>query len=134
MDRDVLIAFDILLVLVLCLLIYSISARDTEASPGVFDMIQVVLVVSALLADTVALWGISQRIAEFGFTPNRVAALGMNLILLVNLSWSAILYLRFISGKTNFSTLEKWQTDYLPVYAVWAATVVVIFPLLFGFE
>ncbi|MFD2532593.1 hypothetical protein [Gracilimonas halophila] len=133
-DRDVLIAFDLLLVVVLCLLIYSISARDTEASPGVFDMIQVVLVVSALLADTVALWGISQRIAEFGFTPNRVAALGMNLILLVNLSWSAILYLRFISSKTNFSTLEKWQTDYLPVYAVWAATVVVIFPLLFGFE
>lgn len=133
MDRDVLIAFDLLLVVVLCLLIYSISARDTASSPGVFDMIQVVLVVSALLTDAVALWGISVRITEFGFTPNRVAALGMNLILLVNLAWSAVLYIRFISAKTNFSTLEKWQTDYLPVYAVWAAIVVIIFPLLFGF-
>lgn len=133
MNRDVLIAFDLLLVVVLCLLLYSISARDAEASPGVFDVVQVVLVVSALFADTVALWGISGRIAEFGFTPNRVAALGMNLILMGNLVWSAVLYIRFISGRTNFSTLEKWQTDYLLVYAIWAAIVVLIFPPLFGF-
>ncbi len=133
MNRDVLIAFDLLLVVVLCLLLYSISARDAEASPGVFDVVQVVLVVSALFADTVALWGISGRIAEFGFTPNRVAALGMNLILMGNLVWSAVLYIRFINGRTNFSTLEKWQTDYLLVYAIWAAIVVLIFPPLFGF-
>jgi len=36
---------------------------------------QVVLVVSALLADAVALWAIAARITEFGFSPNRVAAL-----------------------------------------------------------
>lgn len=133
MDREVLIAFDLLLVMVLCLLLYSISARDAEASPGVFDVVQVVLVVSALLADAVALWGISERIAEFGFTPNRVAALGMNLILLVNLTWSAILYIRFLNGRSSFQALEKWQTDYLPVYAIWAAVVAITFPLLFGF-
>lgn len=133
MDRDVLIAFDLLLVVVLCLLIYSISARDAEAYPGVFDMVQVVLVVSALLADAVALWGISERIAEFGFTPNRVAALGMNLILLVNLTWSAVVYIRFLSGRSSFQALEKWQTDYLPVFAIWAAVVAIIFPLLFGY-
>lgn len=133
-DRDVLIAFDLLLVVVLCLLIYTISARDTEASPGVFDVIQVVLVISALLADTVALWGISERIAEFGFTPNRVAALGMNLILLVNLIWSTALYIRFLRGRSSFHALEKWQTDYLPVYAIWAAVVAITFPLLFGFS
>jgi hypothetical protein len=134
MDRDVLIAFDLLLVVVLCLLIYSISARDAEASPGAFDVVQVVLVVSALLADAVALWRISELIAEFGFTPNRVAALAMNLILLVNLIWSAALYIRFLSGDSSFQALEKWQTDYLPVYAVWAAIVVIIFPLAFGFQ
>lgn len=133
MDRNVLIAFDLLLIVVLCLLLYSISARDPKVSPGVFDVIQIILVISALLADAVALWGISERIAEFGFTPNRVAALGMNLILLVNLTWAAVIFIRFIRGKTNFSTLEKWHTDYLPVFALWAAIVAIIFPILFGF-
>ena len=133
MDRNVLITFDLMLIVVLCLLLYSISARDAEASPGIFDLIQVVLVVSALLADAVALWGIAGRITEFGFTPNRVAALGMNMILLVNLAWSAVLYIRFMGGRGSFRALEGWQTNYLPVYAVWAAIVVIVFPPLFGF-
>jgi hypothetical protein len=83
--------------------------------------VQVVLVVSALLADAVALWAIAARITEFGFSPNRVAALGENVILLVNLAWSAVLYIRFLRGRGSFAGLERWQTDYLPVYAVWAA-------------
>jgi hypothetical protein len=29
--------------------------------------------------------------------------------------------------------MPGWQTAYLPVYAVWAAFVVVVFPPLFGF-
>lgn len=132
-ERDVLIAFDMLLVLVLGLLLYCISARDPQSLPGVFDVIQVVLVVSALLANAVALWAIAGRIAELGFTPNRVAALGMNIILLINLVWSAVLYIRFLRGRGSFQALEGWQTNYLPVYAIWAAIVVIIFPPLFGF-
>jgi hypothetical protein len=86
-ERNVLIAFDLLLVVVLGLLVYSVSARDPQSSPGAFDVVQVVLVVSALVADAVALWAIAARITEFGFSPNRVAALGENVILLVNLAW-----------------------------------------------
>ena len=37
------------------------------------------------------LGAIAARISEFGFSPNKVAALGENLILLVNLGWSAVL-------------------------------------------
>ena len=132
-ERNVLIAFDLLLVVVLCLLLYSVSARDPQSPPGAFDVVQVVLVVSALLADAVALWAIAARITEFGFSPNRVAALGENVILLVNLAWSAVLYIRFLRGRGSLMDLERWQTDYLPVYAVWAALVVIIFPPLFGY-
>ncbi len=132
-QRDVLIAFDLLLAVVLGLLLYSASARDPRSRPGVFDVLQVVLLVSALLADAVALWAIAARISAFGFTPNRVAALGENVVLLVNLGWSAVLYVRFLRGRTPFDRLEHWQTDYLPVFAVWAAFVVVVFPPLFGF-
>jgi hypothetical protein len=132
-DREVLIGFDLLLVVVTGLLVYSISARDPAAPPGDFDVLQVVLLVSALLADAVALWAIATRITELGFTPNRVAALGENLILLVNLAWSAVLHVRFLRGRGSFASLEKWQTDYLPVYAAWAAVVAIAFPPVFGF-
>jgi hypothetical protein len=132
-ERNALIAFDLLLVVVLGLLLYSVSARDPRAPPGAFDVVQVVLVVSALLADAVALWAIASRITEFGFSPNRVAALGENVILLVNLAWSAVLYIRFLRGRGSFTGLERWQTDYLPVYAVWAAIVVIVFPPVFGY-
>src|SRR5215203_2105842 len=108
--RNALIAFDLLLVVVLGLLLYSVSARNPHSPPGAFDVVQVVLVVSALLADAVALWAIAARITEFGYSPNRVAAVGFNVILLVNLAWSAMLYVRFLRGRGPFTGLERWQT------------------------
>ncbi len=133
LEREVLIAFDLLLAIVLGLLLYAVSARDPLAPPDLFDRILLVLVVSALIADGVALAAIVTRISEFGFSPNRVAALGENLVLLGNLAWSAWLYIRFVSGRGPFAALERWQTAYLPVYAVWAGFVVLVFPPLFGF-
>ncbi len=133
LEREVLIAFDLLLAIVLGLLLYAVSARDPLAPPDLFDRILLVLVVSALIADGVALAAILTRISEFGFSPNRVAALGENLVLLGNLAWSAWLYVRFVSGRGPFAALERWQTAYLPVYAAWAAFVVLAFPLLFRF-
>lgn len=133
-ERDMLMAFDALLLLVLALVLYSISARDSSAPAGGFDVLQVVLLVSALLADAVALWAIAGRISEWGFTPNRVAVLGVNLILLVNLGRSTVLYIRFLRTRGTFTALERWQTGYLPVYATWAAIVVIVFPPLFGFQ
>lgn len=134
MERDMLLAFDGLLVIVLGLLLYAISARDPRAPAGAFDVMQVVLVISALLADAVALWAIGARISEYGFSPNRVAVLGMNMILLVNLAWSAVVYVRFLRGRAPFALLERWQTNYLPVYSAWAAVVVIVFPVVFGFR
>jgi hypothetical protein len=133
-EREVLIGFDLLLVLVLGLLLYSVSARDPQAPPTAFDTLQLVLVLCALLVDALALWAIAARISEFGFSPNKVAALGENLILLANLGGSAVLYARFLAGRGAFVSLERWQTAYLPVYAIWAWVVVAVFPPLFGYR
>ncbi|MGE3841771.1 MAG: permease prefix domain 1-containing protein [Vicinamibacterales bacterium] len=133
-EREVLIGFDLLLVLVVGLVLYAASARDPQAPPDLFDRLQLLLVLSALAADGLALAAIANRISEFGFTPNRVAALGENLILLVNLAWTARLYVQFLRRRGTFDALEQWQVAYLPVYAVWAAFVVVWFPPLFGFR
>ena len=132
--REVLIAFDLLLALVVGLVLYSLSARDADAPPNLFDRLQLLLVVSALVVDAVALAAIASRISEFGFTPNRVAALGENLILLANLAGSAWLYTRFLRGTASIAALERWQVSFLPVYAAWAAFVVIGFPPIFSFR
>ena len=133
-ERNALIAFDALLVLVLGLLLYSLSARDPQAPPNAFDLLLVGLLLTALAADAFALAAIASRISEMGSTPNRLAALGFNGILLANLAWSAVLYVRFLRGRGTFASLERWQTAYLPVYSAWAALVVVVFPPLFAFR
>ncbi len=132
-EREVLILFDLLLVVVFGLLLYSISARNFLAPPGLLDWIQLTLVGTALVVDVLALWAIGTRISDFGFTPNRVAALGENVILLVNLGGSALLYARFLRGGVGFSRLYEWQTSYLYILAAWAAVVAFLFPPLFGF-
>ncbi|GGO23342.1 permease prefix domain 1-containing protein [Micromonospora parathelypteridis] len=133
-EREALILFDLLLVVVLGLLLYSLSARDPLAPPGPFDKLQLALVVSALAIDVLVLLEITGRITdEYGGTPNRAAALGENVILLVNLAWSAWLLLAFIRRRTPFAALERWQTGYLPVYAAWAWIVVLVFPPLFNY-
>ena len=133
-ERDVLILFDLLLVLVLGLVLYSISARDSDAMPTLMDAVQLTLVVSAMVIDVLALAAILSRITEFGFTPNRTAGLGLNVVLLANLVWSAWLLSAFLRRKRPFSDLERWQTAYIPVYAAWAVIVVAVFPPLFAFD
>jgi hypothetical protein len=132
-DREILIAFDLLLVVVFGLLLYSISARDPAAPPSLMDWIHLALVAAALVVDVLALWAIGARISELGSTPNRFAALGLNVILLVNLTGSAVLYARFLRGQTRFTRLWDWQMTYVYVLAGWAAVVALLFPPLFGY-
>jgi hypothetical protein len=133
-EREVLIAFDLLLVLVVGLVLYAISARDPQAPPGLFDWMQLALIVTAVAVDAIALAAVSGRITEHGFTPNRMAALGENLILLANLAGSAWWYWRLLRGRGGFAALEQWQIAFLPVYCAWAAFVVMAFPPLFGYR
>jgi hypothetical protein len=132
-DRELLGVFDALLVVVLGLVLYGMSARDGTTTPGWMDVTQLVAVVSALVLDVMVLGTMLARIGELGFTPNRSAALGLNLVLLVNLAGAAWLSLRFLTARTGFHRIERWQTSYLPVFAAWAAAVVVVLPPLFAF-
>jgi hypothetical protein len=133
-DRELLGVFDTLLVVVIGLVLYGMSARDPSQGPGWMDRIQLVAVISALVLDLMVLGVMVARIGELGFTPNRAAALGLNLVLLVSLAGTAWLSTRFLIGKSTFHRLERWQTTYLPVFGAWAATVVILLPPLFSFS
>jgi len=132
-DRELLILFDIVLALVLGLVLYTMSARDAERPAGWWDGVVLTLVVLALIADAIALSGIAGRLATYGFSANKTAALGENIVLMVNLILLAVGYCRFLSGRSGYQTVVDWQMRYLPTHAVWAAFVALAFPPLFGF-
>jgi hypothetical protein len=133
-DRELLSVIDALLVVVLALVLYGMSAREPSTTPSWMDVIQLVAVVGALVLDLMVLGAMIARIGDLGFTPNRTAALGLNLVLLVNLAGAAWLSAKFLRRRSGFHQLERWQTSYLPVLAVFAAAVVVVLPLLFSFD
>jgi uncharacterized membrane protein len=132
-DREQLFVFDALLIVVLALLLYGFSARESTRRAGLMDAVQLVAVAGALVLDLMVLSSMLARVGDLGFTPNRVAALGLNIVLLVNLGWAAWLSVRFLTGRVAFARLERWQTAYLPVVALWAAAVAVLLPPLFSF-
>lgn len=131
MEREFLIGFDLMLVLVLGLALYVISARDIHDKASFYDFMNLALILTALVIDGIALSAILFRLSAFGITPNKVAALGENLILLVNLIGLAWLYICYFVKKIDFIKIEKWQTTYLYVYAIWMAVVAFLFPVVF---
>jgi len=133
-DRELVSVFDALLLVVLGLVLYGLSAREPSTSPSSMDAVQLIAVGFALLLDVLVLGAMIARIGDLGFTPNRTAALGLNLVLLGNLAGAAFLSARFLGRRSTLHRLERWQTAYLPVFALWAAAVVVVLPPLFGFS
>ncbi len=132
-NRELVTVFDVLLLVVLALVVYGISVRDAAKGPGVMDAVRLGAVGAAVLLDALVLYSMFTRIGEFGFTANRVAALGLNLILFVNLAVSAWLIARFLASRSPAVRLERWQTGYLPVFAVWVTIVVMVLPPVFAF-
>ncbi len=132
-DRELLTGFDALLLVVLGLVLYGLSARPETARAGAMDVIRLVTVVAALVLDALVLGSLVVRIGELGLTPNRFAAIGLNALLIVNLAVTAWLSIRLLTGRAPVSRLVRWQTSYLPVFAVWAAFVVLVVPVMFGF-
>jgi len=132
-NRELLIWFDLLLALVLGMTLYTMSARDAEERTDLWDVMVLALIVVAVVVDGVALSGIISRVAEYGISANKLAALGANILLLVNLVLLGIGYARFIFSRLRYQAIVDVQMRYLPVYAIWAALVVIVFPPLFGF-
>ena len=123
-----------MLVLVLGMVLYTISAKNIHDKQNVFDYLNAALIAVAIIVDGVALSAIVSRLSEYGISPNKLAALGENVLLLINLAALLVLYIRYIIGRIEFRLIEAWQTRYLSVYAVWMGIVVFVFPLVFGFN
>ncbi len=131
LDRDFLILFNAILLVVLAVTIFTLTERSNEAKRNFSDIINLALMILALIIDGVALASILFRLSAYGITPNRIAVLGVNVLIGVHLVWIMIASLGFVRGKKSLSNLRSAVTRYLPVYGIWAAFVAIAFPLIF---
>ena len=132
-DRSFLIIVNGLLLLVVGISVFSLVERDRTSVVGLTDYMNLALVCVTLLIDVIALSAILFRLASFGFTPNRVAVLGANVVILGHLVWICLTYIGLVRGKVGFVAMERVVGAYLTVYVFWAAIVVFVLPLVFRF-
>lgn len=131
MDRDFLLTFNSVLLFVLAVTILSISESRSDEKKTIWDMVNFSLIVLALIIDSVALSSIIFRLTSYGITPNRIAVLGVNILVWAHLLWIMLAYFRFLRARTGPSRIQDAITKYLPIYGGWAAFVVFVFPYLF---
>jgi hypothetical protein len=134
-DRDVLIVFDAALIAVAAIVMFTVSARPSGPRRGL-DWMQLTLVVAAICVDLVMLWAMAGRLGEWGASPNKVAGLGCNLLLLAHLFGTSWYYGRVLRASpadpASAAGLTRWQCLALPAFGFWALLVAVGFPPSFG--
>ena len=133
-DRNFLLIFNLMLLGVMGIITFSISETSIHKKQKFNQLIVFGIVVLTLIIDLVALSAIVYRVGEYGFTPNRTAVLGSNILIFCNL----VLIMRDLY-RVNFKNkdlrlVELTIAGYLPIYAVWTILVVFGFPLVFGLK
>lgn len=132
-NREELIVFNILLAAIIAVIVFSFSG-NSENYRSVHNKILLLLSVEALIINSIALSAIIYRLFSFGLSPNKIAVLGANLLLFLNLVIITAKLFQFVRNKTASENVEKSMTDLLPYYGVWAAIVAILLPLFFGFK
>jgi hypothetical protein len=131
-DRDFLLIFNILLIGVMALIIFSVSETSLIRRQRFNELILLILSAVTLVVNLVALSAIFYRLSEYGFTPNRVAILGSNIAIFVNLILITIDLYKINFRKSEIELVELTISKYLPVYLTWILFVVFILPFIFG--
>jgi hypothetical protein len=133
-DREFLVLFNGLLVGVMALIFFSVA--ETDQSGGNRAQIVLLFLLSAvtLLVNSIALSAVLFRISEWGLTPNRAAVLGANVLMLAHLFYVGLKLFAVLSKRTGLSAVGASLALFLPLYSIWSAVVIFLFPLIFGFK
>jgi len=135
-DREYLMALNVLSIVVLGLLIFTIAERNLESPPGANDYLNIGLALTTIIIDAIALTAVLFRSTSDsnGLTPNRLAIIGINILVFGHLTGILIHYSRFVWKNKSFEKLEEWIAGYLPSYAIWAICISVLLPVLFWYK
>jgi hypothetical protein len=133
-DREFLLVFNGILIGVMALILFSLGEATKVHASRVHQYFLFALALVAIIDNGIALSAIGYRLVEFGITPNRLVVLGSNALIMVHLILATKNLWGFLKGQTTIEEVEKGITSYLPIYAIWAAIVSFLFPLIFQFN
>jgi hypothetical protein len=133
-DREFLLIFNALLVGVLAIIFFSVAETSKTAKTNAEIWILFLLSAITIIVNGVALSAIVYRIATMGITPNRLAIMGGNVLILINLVLVTVSLYRTLTKRTEIYEVGKVISSYLPVYFAWTIIVTFLFPLIFSFK
>ena len=133
-NRDFLLIFNIMLVGVMAIIVFSVSNTSMNLKHKFNEMVLFILSIVTLIINLIALSAIFYRLSEYGLTPNRLAILGSNILIFINLILITIDLFKINFKKSDLENVEFTISKYLPVYIIWTAIVVFGFPLIFGMK
>ena len=133
-DRDFLMVFNFLLIGVMAIILFSVAGTFKKNENRTGNFILFALSIVTIIVNGIALSAILFRISEWGMTPNRLAVLGGNILILSNLFMVTFRLFKTVFKKAGNSEVENSIAMFLPIYILWTIIVTFIFPLIFQFK
>ncbi len=130
-DRNFLLIFNIMLLGVMAIIVFSVSGTSITRKQKFNELVLFILSIVTLIVNLIALSAIFYRLSEYGLTPNRLAILGSNILIFINLILITIDLFKINFKKSELETVEVTISKYLPVYVVWVLFVIFAFPVIF---
>jgi hypothetical protein len=87
-----------------------------------------------VIVNGIALSAILFRISAWGITPNRIAIVGVNILILTNLFIVTFRLFKTVARKASIRAVENSIAMFIPIYILWTIIVTFVFPLLFSFK
>jgi len=131
-DRDFLLIFNIMLIGVMSIIVFSVSEASLLRKHKLNEMILFLLSIITLIVDLIALSAIFYRLGEYGVSPNRLAVLGSNILILGNLVLIMVDLYKINFKQEKIAKVGLTIAKYLPVYIIWTLIVIFGFPAIFG--
>ncbi len=133
-DREFLLIFNLLLIGVMAIILFSTAETSKATGNKASILLLFVLSIVTIVINGIALSAIVFRISEWGITPNRLAVLGSNILILTNLTIVSYRLFKSIKSSDELATVENSIATFLPIYSAWTVVVIFIFPILFSFR
>jgi len=133
-DREFLLIFNLLLIGVMALILFSIAETSKNSDSKIGTSLLLALSIVTIILNGIALSAIVFRISEGGITPNRLAVLGGNILILTNLLIVTYRLFRTLKHSNEIDKVENSIASFLPVYIFWTVLVTFVFPIAFNFK
>jgi membrane-associated HD superfamily phosphohydrolase len=133
-DREFLQLFNALLIGVLAIIFFSVAEAASSEKKMVEKYILFLLSLVTIVVNGIALSAILFRITEMGITPNRLAVMGSNILILMNLLLVTFKLYQVVFRKGNIGSVGGQIAIFLPVYTLWTIFVTFVMPFIFHFK